>query len=170
GAEPEAAALVYPLRAPFAIGRPTQCIGLRPHQGLDERGNQFPKQIDVGVLELIAQPLQRLHREIDHRLPPPEFLGRFSLRMKRWSSTSRTLGSFIHHVRGLYAVTGWTSRMGQRPRHLTAQGRHKGKRGPSPDQAVGFRSNSMTSNVRASFNDRSDHSPSGYVTVNSPPN
>jgi len=30
-----------------------------------------------------------------------EFLGRFSMRMERWSSTSRTLRSFVHHVRGL---------------------------------------------------------------------
>src|SRR6266508_1108131 len=30
-----------------------------------------------------------------------EFLGRFSLRMKRWSLTSRTLRPFVHHVRGL---------------------------------------------------------------------
>jgi hypothetical protein len=61
-----------------------------------------PEQIDIGRLELLAQPCDRLHRGHDHRSPPLRITGPIPLRMKRWSSLSRTFRSFAHHVRGPY--------------------------------------------------------------------
>jgi hypothetical protein len=65
---PVAVARVGALAAPLAVGGAAHRRGLGVHQGVHEHREHAPQQIDVGVLELLAKPGQRLHRGGDHRV------------------------------------------------------------------------------------------------------
>jgi hypothetical protein len=67
---PVAVSSVHPVRAALAVGCSTHRVGLRGHQGLDERSDHLPQQIDVSFLEVLAEPHERVHSWFDHRDPP----------------------------------------------------------------------------------------------------
>src|SRR6266508_1823826 len=63
-------AAVHSIGAPLAVRCAAHRVCLGGHEGLDERPEHLPQQIDVGFLEVLAEPHERVHSWFDHRVPP----------------------------------------------------------------------------------------------------
>ena len=67
---PVAVAPVHSIGRALAVQGAARGVGLRRHEGLDERADHLPQQIGVGFLEVLAEPDERVHSWFDHRAPP----------------------------------------------------------------------------------------------------
>jgi hypothetical protein len=67
---PVTVAPVHPVRGALAVEGATRGVGLRGHEGLDERADHLPQQVDVGFLEVLAEPDDGVQSRFDHRVPP----------------------------------------------------------------------------------------------------
>ena len=103
GRLPVAVAIVHPLRAHLTPARAGQHVDLGGHQPLGELAHHLPQQIVLVAVELLAQPVQRVHRVVDHRVLPLARLGKDCKRLTRWSSRPRDLRP-LHHYLGLNCV------------------------------------------------------------------
>src|SRR6266498_3363797 len=52
------------------VGRAAERVRLRAHQRLRELLHHRPQQIRARLFQLLAQPVLKVHRGLDHRAPP----------------------------------------------------------------------------------------------------
>ena len=80
-----AVAGVDPLGTALAVAGPADGVGLGRHQPLGEAAHHLAQQVRVVLLEVLAQPLERVQAVNSHRISPLGCRGT-SLRLVRWSS------------------------------------------------------------------------------------
>jgi hypothetical protein len=95
-----AVAVVHPLRRHLAPASTGQRVDLGGHKPLRELAHHLLQKIIPIALELLAQPPQRVHLVVDHRVLPLVVSPRTSKRLTRWSSRPGDLRP-LHHYLGL---------------------------------------------------------------------
>jgi hypothetical protein len=103
---PVAVAAVGPLRGDLTEAGVAQHIHLGGHQPLGERAHHLTQQIAALRLELLAQPIQRVHVVRDHRVLLSGSSLRDFLRLTRWSSRQAD----PHPIRAGPYTTSWDSK------------------------------------------------------------
>lgn len=69
----------------------------KPNQPLGELKDHLPEKVVLVAVELLAQPLERVHRVVDHRVLPLVVFVRDSKRLTRWSSRPADLRPLHHY-------------------------------------------------------------------------
>ena len=93
--------MIHPLRADLTPTRAGEDVDFRGHELFGEAADHFSEQIVAVVVEVLAQPRQRVHRvRVDHRVVPLARLRKDCKRLTRWSSRLADQPP-LHHYLGL---------------------------------------------------------------------
>jgi hypothetical protein len=101
-----AVAAIGPLGGDLAVGGVARRVDLGRHQSLGEGAHHLAQQVRAVLVEVLAQPLERVHVVGDfHRVSSQLVFARDLLKLMRWSSLrgwSRTPWSFAGPTPGVF--------------------------------------------------------------------